>query len=340
MTRLNDEEWVLLEEWLADETFVAWATGVDEDSVAVWEAYLNESLEYWKVAKVGRTLVQGVPFTNIESNGRQRMLALAKLNHHLDQDMGMAHPVSQSIQNNKMWYRVAAAAMVLIAATGIYWQYFYDAPIIITTNFGEQRIQKLPDGSTVTLNADSKLTYFKLSPRRVKLQGEAFFEVEPKPITDSKFQVITDDVEITVLGTTFNVNSRNEKTKVFLKEGRVDLEAAGGDKKIVMEPGDFITYSKKKMELMENCNDAYALETASWKEGALIFQDTPLLEALFEIEDIYGIQFIVQSESLKKLNISGGVPIKNLEVTLRTLKRVHGIELKNEGKRYFVDRSK
>ncbi|NND05641.1 MAG: hypothetical protein HKN87_04615 [Saprospiraceae bacterium] len=340
MTVLSDKEWVLLEEWLADETFVGWANGEDEESVAMWEKYLNRSPGHWKVAKVGRTLIQGVPFANVDSNDRRRMLALANLNRRLDRHKGRTQPVVKVVQKNRMWFKVAAAGMFLIAATGIYWHYFYDAQITIATNFGEQLRHDLPDGSAVSLNANSKLTYSKLSPRRVKLEGEAFFEVERKPISEAKFRVITNDLEIIVLGTTFNVNARNDKTKVFLEEGRVDLEAAGGVEKIVMEPGDLITYSKKNRELLEKRNDASALKTATWKEGALIFKDTPLLEALFEIEDIYGIQFIIQSESLKKLHISGGVPIKNLKVTLSTLTEVYGMELRKEGKRYFVGGSK
>ncbi len=53
------------------------------------------------------------------------------------------------------------------------------------------------------------------------------------------------------------------------------------------------------------------------KEGSLIFKYTPLLNALFEIEDIYGIPFIIRTDALKKETISGGVPIKDLYITLK-----------------------
>ena len=71
----------------------------------------------------------------------------------------------------------------------------------------------LPDGSAVTLNANSKLQYYTHSARKVWLEGEAFFEVKKIPETAEPFQVVTNDLTITVLGTTFNVNSRNEQTK-------------------------------------------------------------------------------------------------------------------------------
>ena len=60
------------------------------------------------------------------------------------------------------------------------------------------------------------------------------------------------------------------------------------------------------------------------------------MEALFRIEDIYGIQFIIQTDDLKMEKISGGVPIKDLEVTLSTLSEVYGLQMEAIGKRYFI----
>ena len=158
------------------------------------------------------------------------------------------------------------------------------------------------------------------------------------PETNAKFQVLTEDLTVNVLGTSFNVNTRNDQTKVFLEEGKVRLKVDNPDTDFVeMDPGDLIAYSKKQNKLKENRKNASSLENASWKEGTLIFNDTSLPHALYEIEDIYGIHFVLQSEELKEESISGGVPIKDLNVTLRTLSEVYGIKIRSEGKRYFID---
>lgn len=221
----------------------------------------------------------------------------------------------------------------------VYYQFFYHTEILLATTYGQQLETQLPDGSKVTLNANSSLKYHSRDPRKVWLQGEAFFEVKKKPKTGADFQVITEDLTVNVLGTSFNVNTRNDKTKVFLEEGKVRLKVDNPAKDLIeMDPGDLITYSKKQNKLKENRKNASALENTYWKEGTLMFNNTPLPQALYEIEDIYGIQFVLQSEELNKEAISGGVPIKDLDVTLQSLREVYGIRIRSEGKRYFIDK--
>ena len=190
------------------------------------------------------------------------------------------------------------------------------------------------------MNSNSRLVFNSKSPRNVRLNGEAFFEVKRLPESGEIFQVTTQDLTVTVLGTSFNVNARNDQTKVFLEEGLVELEIVDADDEIIqMKPGDLITYSRKEKKLKENRHNVSVLENASWKDGALIFNETPLGEALFEIEDIYGIHLIIQSDELRKEQITGGVPIRDLKVTLETLSQVYGIRIRSEGQRYFLSRA-
>ena len=195
----------------------------------------------------------------------------------------------------------------------------------------------MPDGSLVILNSISRLTYNSKNPRIVSLEGEAFFEVEKKPDTGAKFQVTTQDLLVTVLGTSFNVNARNDQTKIFLEEGKVELNIEDAEKEMIkMNPGDLITYSKKENKLKENLKNVSVLENASWKDGVIVFNKTPLIDALYHIEDIYGIQFVLESDEMKEEEITGGVPIRDLKVTLETLNEIYGIQIRIEGQRYFL----
>lgn len=156
--------------------------------------------------------------------------------------------------------------------------------------------------------------------------------------TKEKFNVWTTDLAVTVLGTSFNVNTRNNKTQVYLEEGKVRLALEEKASEIIeLEPGDVIAYSKKNKTLSEKKKNVSTLENASWKEGSLIFKDTPLSKALSDIEDIYGIQFVYQQKDVEGDVISGGVPIKNLEVTLVTLSEVYGIQIEKKGNRYELN---
>jgi len=116
------------------------------------------------------------------------------------------------------------------------------------TNRGEQQKITLPDESVVYLNERSTLAYTdnwsKGADREVRLQGEAFFQVEEKVYSGEKvkFMVVTNDVTVEVVGTEFNVNDRQQGTKVFLNSGRVRLSLKNLGEIINMAPGDMVQY--------------------------------------------------------------------------------------------------
>lgn len=336
---LNDEQKVLLEQWLEDQSFINWALQRDGKDASKWEHYFNDHPHHWELAKEGRSLVLGIPFKDIPVDPTAGQEALNRLMNRLEESPSVHIQASatKTVSFWRSWRLVASIAIFMLFSGIVYFQLFHHKEIMLATTYGQQLETHLPDGSKVTLNANSRLRYHTANPRKVWLEGEAFFEVKKIPETDARFQVLTQDLTVNVLGTSFNVNTRNDQTKVFLEEGKVRLNVENPATDFIeMDPGDLVAYSKKQNKLKENRKNASVLENAYWKEGTLIFNDTPLPHALYEIEDIYGIQFVLQSEELKKEIISGGVPIKDLNVTLQTLSEVYGIRIRGEGKRYFI----
>ncbi len=289
------------------------------------------------MGKIGRSLVLGIAFRDIVTDKKESQEALSNLLHRLGKENRSRTkvPLGSSNRVQKSWLVAASLAFLVLSSSVLYWQFFYNPSLSLITDFGQQLTEELPDGSIVTLNAKSKLTFYKQQPRKVWLEGEAYFEIVKKPDTDEVFQVLTKDLQVKVVGTTFNVNTRNDETKVFLEEGSVFLDIAE-EINIEMQPGDLIVYSHEQDLLQQHSKDASSLQTASWKDGTLIFKDKLLVEALYDIEDIYGIHFIVQTDALRTETITGGIPIKNLEVTLRTLTEVYGLQMNTAGKRYFI----
>jgi transmembrane sensor len=338
---LDDEDKVLLEQWLEDPGFLNWAKQSDARDTSSWEHYFNRHPEHWELAKIGRSLVLGIRFQPIPTDEAQSAKDLSALLQRLERKSSplpiQQAPHLRTLPLWKSWTKVAAVALLLFVSGLTYFQFFYHSQVIMSTGYGQQLEACMPDGSHVILNADSRLRYHSSNPRKVWLEGEAFFEVKKIVETRENFQVITEDLKVTVLGTSFNINTRNDQTKVFLQEGKVDLDVDDPQTgTIQMQPGDLIAYSKTQNKLKEQRNNVSTLENASWKEGTLVFNDTPLQKALDEIEAIYGIQFIIQSEALKGEVISGGVPIRNLQVTLQTLGEVYGIHIRPDGIRYFI----
>jgi ferric-dicitrate binding protein FerR (iron transport regulator) len=335
----NDDDWLTITQWMEDPTFVNWANQMNADDVAKWEQYFNLHPGYWEIAKVARTIILGIPFKNIARSKIDGEEALTSLLSRIDKDINKESEafLSSSKTLKRSWLVAASLAVLVVASAFIYGHFLYNPSLLLATEFGQQLESILPDGSKVILNANSKLRFYKQYPRKVWLDGEAYFEVKKKLETGENFQVITQDLSVTVLGTSFNVNTRNDETAVFLSEGKVLLDIADDKNEVIeMNPGELVRYSKKQEALHDKRTGASSLEVVSWKEGTLIFRDRPLMDALFQIEDIYGIQFVIQTDDLLEEKITGGVPIKDLQVTLNTLSEVYGLQMKATGKRYFI----
>lgn len=336
---------VLLEQWLSDQSFVNWAKQQSDIDIAKWEEYLNGDSRLWETAKVGKQILLGISFKEIQRNKEHSNNSLKSLLIKIDSSKIASSSKKKEKKDTKVfripqrWRIASSVASILIIASVAFFQFFHSSEVLYATGFGEQMEIELPDGTSVTLNANSKLAYNSKKSRVVQLEGEAFFEVVKKIETNENFQVITPDLAVTVLGTSFNVNARNDQTKVYLEEGIVELKIEDVEDEVIhMEPGDLVTYSKKDKKLKENRQNVSILENLSWKDGALIFNSKPLIDALYDIEDIYGIHFVLESNDLKEEEITGGVPIKDLEVTLETLNEVYGIQFRAEGKRYFLSK--
>jgi len=154
---------------------------------------------------------------------------------------------------------------------------------------------QLPDGSTVWVNANSKLYFpnrFPTDERFVKVEGEAFFKVQK----DKKrpFKVQTGDVNISVLGTAFNVRAYHPKhISTTLVEGSVQLTYH--DQHIVMTPGER-AFIDEKNKLKTQTIDIEG--ATAWKEGYFYFKDETLGKILQDISNWYDL----------KVSIVGNLP--------------------------------
>ena len=214
-------------------------------------------------------------------------------------------------------YRIAASLAILIAFTAILFSTF-PKNIEYSTGFGEREKINLPDGSVVELNANSTLVWNKdwekNGVRKVRLKGEAFFEVRHLD-QDQKFIVSTSDVDVNVLGTSFNVSKRGEKTEVYLSEGSVKLGLKGKtEKELMMVPGQKISYSKEKGSTLENRYQKLEI-AASWKNDVLYFDDKTVEEILKEVSEIYGMEFYYHSQDIKHRKLNFWVPYKDWSTT-------------------------
>lgn len=153
---------------------------------------------------------------------------------------------------------------------------------------------KLPDGTHVWLNADSKITFpdhFVGKERNVKVEGEAYFEVTKD--AQHPFVVSTDYFTTTVLGTVFNINAYTPKTaSVVLVSGSVAVKPKQGNTQLIT-PGQMAKWNGQGgMDISEV--DVYPL--TQWKDGFFYFNNDRLIDIMMELGRWYNVSVVFEHE--------------------------------------------
>ncbi|WP_437919968.1 FecR family protein [Sphingobacterium sp. LRF_L2] len=167
--------------------------------------------------------------------------------------------------------------------------------IQVKTPYGGQYNLLLADGTKVWLNAGSELAYnssFGIQDRAVKLVGEAYFEVTHN--AKLPFTIATTNQQITVLGTSFNVNAYVEEmaTKTTLRTGSLKVDAAGEE--IVLRPNQQTIFNTGKNTLHRV--DVDAESAIAWRDGIMDLHGMSLQECMRMIGRWYDLRIIYASE--------------------------------------------
>lgn len=208
-----------------------------------------------------------------------------------------------------------------------------------STPRGNKKLITLPDGSTVVLNADSKLTYssdFKEN-RTIKLEGEGFFEV----VRDENhpFTVITENIATTALGTSFNIKAykENPDIQVTLATGKVRVQNSIDQSQFVIQPGEAVYFSEDENTFEKNKVDLS--HSLSWKEGILQFEKTPFNLVVEDLERWYGVEIkVIGDKKLPEYKCSGTFkPHEYLSNVLKVLSYSVDFEYKINGNEVILE---
>ncbi|WP_178987652.1 FecR family protein [Winogradskyella schleiferi] len=232
--------------------------------------------------------------------------------------------------NSNQWLRpLLRIAAILAIGFSIYY-YTTSLDTEVGTLIAQQTTIELPDNSTVDLNANSTLTFNDHNwsdNREVKLKGEAFFKVAK----GQKFDVITADGIVSVLGTQFNVKQRDAYFQVTCYEGLVGVTY--NDNTVKLKPGHTFQIIDGKLLANEKENAAQP----NWLRGESSFNSVPLNYVIAEFENQYDFNINTDNIDTSRL-FTGSFTHNNLDLALKSVTIPLNLSYSKSGKSILLKR--
>lgn len=239
-------------------------------------------------------------------------------------------PKTKVRQLNRTWMTLAASLVLLLTIGYLMKDQLFTPQVEwveLSTTTESQQIE-LADGTSVHLNKNSYLKYpkaFTDKNRQVFMKGEAFFDVKRNP--EKPFLVDAEQIKVRVLGTSFNVRDvqGQKQAKVHVTSGKVAFSAKDHDKKLILEKGSLGVYNRgdqTMVKLMESSENEIA-----WLTKKLVFKDTPLLEVIQKLEDVYDVSIELENTDLNPCGFTSQLESKDIKAVLEELTIVFGMEL-------------
>jgi ferric-dicitrate binding protein FerR (iron transport regulator) len=243
--------------------------------------------------------------------------------------------------SGRQWQAWAAVVAGIALLAAFLYQLNFRPTEQYSTAYGEIRNLTLPDGSEVILNANSTLTlataWSEDHPREVELKGEAFFKIRKKK-QGTRFIVRTNDLRVEVLGTQFNVSSRNRGTRVVLNTGKVKLNPSRNQpgESIFMVPGELAEVTQKQQRIVKKkVNPAHF---SAWTNREWILDKTPLRDIATKLHDTFGLQATFATDDIAREQVTGRVSTEHLDELLDALSTINGLRMTRTGDKLYISR--
>lgn len=227
-------------------------------------------------------------------------------------------------------FAIAASLVLLVGAT--LWYNLHQGGQVVTTANAQRTEVTLPDGSLVSVNHGSHLTYdndFGTDGRRVHLDGEAFFQVTANALP---FVVETKGATVRVHGTKFNVWNRDGETRVVVVEGLVSLRSDNHEvllhknQKSKTHPGETprlpVTVDAEKYQ--------------GWLKGELYFDMETLAEVARELSRKYDVAIKISGPEIAGRTMTGSFGQQPIEVTLKSVCLALNLTYHKEKHQYVI----
>ena len=335
------------QDFLDDPPFRAWVARPTPEMTAYWQGLLRTHPHLRGPFEQASVLAQGLaaswtPFSDVYTQQLFDRIRPALI-------ITPPQPLKTTvpwIRRARVW-RYGAVAAGLLLVTGLWVKTYFFTAHTYQTRFAQTRTLPLYDGSTATLNANSRLLvpsrYAWRQARTVILTGEAYFSVHKQPARTGTgyrtFTVQTNQISVEVLGTQFNVYARPQRTAVRLDEGRVRLVERSTNRPVLIRPGQevVLTDYSKKAKVTAPTPERARQQTA-WLDNLLIFNDADMTELTNRFREVYGLELVLRGEAFAGQQFRGELPVNNVGEALQILSATFGRKaIRDENRVYFVN---
>jgi transmembrane sensor len=193
--------------------------------------------------------------------------------------------------------RIAAVVVILAGSFAVFRLMSGDPAQLVLTAQNEVIMDTLPDGSVISLNKNSELTYpekFASNERRVKLEGEAFFEIEPDQ--ERPFIIeLQHQSTVTVLGTSFNIEEKAGITEVFVKTGKVEFKSSASV--LILMPGEKGVLDHQTGIIEKAQPEKIDFNEMFWLDQKLEFDSEPLKNVIHVLSQTFDTEIEVSDST-------------------------------------------
>jgi len=243
-------------------------------------------------------------------------------------------------QRSIYYGRVACAILALIGSLTTSFLLFQSPVGVPQTDYriytnveGSRKKITLEDGSVVLLNGQARLQFTQNDSLRLAwLEGEAFFDVVKN--VKKKFLVKHEDLEVEVVGTQFSVNTWGQEKQVALLSGKV-LAKLGNGEQLYLKPNEQLLWNTTLGEVKRLKTDVD--QQLSWRKQQLIFDNTPLAQALEEINQFYGVSFVIHDRVLAQKRITGVFDQPTVEAFIQALTFIASCSITSTNNHYLIE---
>ena len=323
-----DQSEYTIESFLLDESFQSWVDNSDEEDHEYWEDWIQENPDARDMVEAAAKLYKSLKMKGVEVSTEKIEASLQQVKEVAEIDKNKEIPFWRS-----KIYRYAAVISLLMvfAASVIYLDTSelnkdqHDGMLTFiekVTPKGQKSTITLGDGTIIKLNSDSKLKFpksFSEDVREIYFEGEAFFDVSKDP--SRPFIIKTNDLQINVLGTSFNVNSidRENRVEVGVLTGKVSVSLISDNSEDSKETAILLPYEKGVFDKVNSKIRKEKFDSGrdlAWKDGIILFKEAEFDKVVERLERWYGFEFVTSQVKSMETKLTGRYEDKSLEFVL------------------------